>query len=46
MSLLNLEPCTVHAYAITDGTHLYRLPYSAAQWQESRSVSDPLGGDP
>lgn len=35
MSLLDLEPCTVHAYAIIDGTHLYRLPYSAAQWQES-----------
>ena len=35
MSLLDLEPCTVHAYAITTGEHLYRLPYSAAQWQES-----------
>ena len=35
MSLLDLEPCTVHVYAITDGTHLYRLPYSAAHWQES-----------
>lgn len=35
MSLLDLEPCTVHAYRITDGEHLYRLPYSAAQWQES-----------
>lgn len=35
MSLLDLEPCTVHAYAIIDGTHLYRLPYGSAQWQES-----------
>ena len=32
MSLPDLEPCTVHAYAITTGEHLYRLPYSAAQW--------------
>ncbi|WP_242358596.1 hypothetical protein, partial [Bifidobacterium pseudolongum] len=35
MSLPDLEPCTVHAYAITTGAHLYRLPYSVAQWQES-----------
>lgn len=35
MSLPDLEPCTVHTYAITTGEHLYRLPYSAAQWQES-----------
>lgn len=35
MGLRNLEPCTLHAYAITTGEHLYRLPYSAAQWQES-----------
>lgn len=35
MGLRNLEPCTLHAYAITTGEHLYRLPYGSAQWQES-----------
>ena len=35
MGLRNLEPCTLHAYAITTGEHLYRLPYGSARWQES-----------
>lgn len=48
MSLLNLDPCTLHAYRIVDGEHLYRLPYGSAQWQESikqpgsMSVTAPL----
>ena len=33
--LRDIDASTLHAYRITDGAHLYRMPYGSAQWQES-----------
>ena len=46
--LRDIDASTLHAYRITDGAHLYRMPYGSAQWQESikqpgsMSVTAPL----
>lgn len=39
MALADIPPLTVHAYDITTGDHLLRLPYTACSWSEA--INEP-----